>query len=238
MLESQKLRGRMQFADGQLFGRLGRLCMRAVTQHAFPFRGKQLEEPTKDALRRFAIFLQFSEPRVLQLTSDNVWKIFTDACYEPQSKTWICGLGGVLVDPFGNIKEYFSVQLTEQQRFDLGANVKKTIIFEAELLALVLAFSVWRRYLPASELVCFVDNNSARDVAISGSGRNMVASSLVEFMLKLEMALNVTPWYARVPTASNVADEPSRGEVEELGSKGILAVQPESELRDIFVVLA
>ena len=207
VLESQKLRGRMQFADGQLFGRLGRLCMRAVTQHAFPYRGKQLGDSTKDALRRFAVFLKFSEPRVLQLTSDNVWKIFTDACYEPQSKNWVCGLGGVLVDPLGATKEYFAVQLSKQQQLDLGANVKKTIIFEAELLALVLAFSVWRRYLPASALVCFVDNNSARDVAISGSGRNMVASSLVEFMLKLEMALNITPWYARVPTASNVADD-------------------------------
>ena len=238
VLESQKLRGRMQFADGQLFGRLGRLCMRAVTNHAFPFKGSRLGEATRDALRRFTIFLKFSEPRVLQLTSDNVWKIFTDACYEPHSPTWVCGLGGVLVDPFGNLKEYFSIQLNERQRHDLGANVKKTIIFEAELLALVLAFSVWRRYLPASALVCFIDNNSARDVAISGTGRNAVASSLVEFMLKLEMSLNLTPWYARVPTTSNVADEPSRGDVEALDTEGILAIRPESELNDIFVVLS
>ena len=142
------------------------------------------------------------------------------------------------MDPFGNLKEYFSVQLSEQQRFDLGADVKKTIIFEAELLALVLAFSVWRSYLPASALVCFIDNNSARDVAISGTGRNAVASSLVEFMLKLEMSLNLTPWYARVPTSSNVADEPSRGDVKVLDAKGIRAVQSDSELNDIFVVLS
>ena len=32
LLDAQKLRGRMQFADGQLFGRLGRLCLRAVTE--------------------------------------------------------------------------------------------------------------------------------------------------------------------------------------------------------------
>ena len=35
LTEAQKLRGRMQFMDGQLFGRLGRLCTRAVTDHAF-----------------------------------------------------------------------------------------------------------------------------------------------------------------------------------------------------------
>ena len=59
VLESQKLRGRMQFADGQLFGRMGRLCMRAVTQHAFPFKSKQMSEHTKDAMRRFNVFLKF-----------------------------------------------------------------------------------------------------------------------------------------------------------------------------------
>ena len=31
LIEAQKLRGRMQFMDGQLFGRLGKLCMREVT---------------------------------------------------------------------------------------------------------------------------------------------------------------------------------------------------------------
>ena len=30
LLESQRLRGRMQFADGQLFGRIGHLWLRAV----------------------------------------------------------------------------------------------------------------------------------------------------------------------------------------------------------------
>ena len=196
VLESQKLRGRMQFADGQLFGRLGRLCMRAVTHHAFPFKGKWLEQHTKDALRRYCIFLKFAEPRTLQLTSDNVWKIFTDACYEPSSESWACGLGGVLVDPNGCVKEYFSLQLSEQQRNLLGANVKKTIIFEAELLALILALATWKKQLAASALVCYIDNNSARDVAISGSARNDVACNLIEFLLKLEMSLNLTPWYA------------------------------------------
>ena len=137
VLEAQKLRGRMQFAEGQMFGRLGGLCMRAVTQHAFPFKTKKLESSTISALKRFQIFLEHSKPRVLKLTSDNVWKIFTDACYEPGSAEWICGLGGVLVDPLGHVVEFFSDQLSAEQISMLGASFKKTIIFEAELLALV-----------------------------------------------------------------------------------------------------
>ena len=35
LLESQRLRGRMQFAEGQLFGRIGQQCLRAVSNHGF-----------------------------------------------------------------------------------------------------------------------------------------------------------------------------------------------------------
>ena len=199
----------MQFADDQFFWWLGRLCLRAVTMHAFPFKGGTLEPHTIDALRRFTIFLEHAKPRSLGLSFDSVWHIYTDACYEPQAASWKCGLGGVLVNPLGEKVSFFALDLSEQQMNALGDDWKKTIIFRAELLAMVLAFSVRRSRIMSTAFVCFMDNNSARDVAISGCGRNSVANSLIEFLLKLEMASNVTPWYARVPTPSNVADSPS-----------------------------
>ena len=113
------------------------------------------------------------------------------------------------MDPAGRVVNFFSTCLSEDYMTLLGAKTKKTIIFEAELLALILAFALWKLELVAAPLICFVDNNSARDVAISGSGRNAVARSLIDFLLKLEMAVCASPWYARVPTPSNVADGPS-----------------------------
>ena len=226
----------MQFAEGQMFGRLGKLCMRAVTRHAFPFKTKRLESSTVDALRTFKVFLAYAKPRVLKLTSDQVWKVFTDACYEPNSDNWICGLGGVLVDPNGRVVEFFSIQLTAERMTKLGADTKKTIIFEAELLGLVLALSIWKDRLPAASMVAFIDNNATRDAAISGCGRNLVANTLIDFMLKLEMSANLTPWFARVPTPSNIADEPSRGVVSSLISLGASQVESSNALLDIFEV--
>ena len=237
VLESQKLRGRMQFADGQVFGRLGKLCMKAITHHAFNSRSDNLGKQTVEALRRFVIFLEYAGPRSLELASDSVWTIYTDACYEPQRADWICGLGGVLVDPLGKKAAFFSIELSVEQRQALGAEFKKTIIFEAELLAMVLAFSVWKSVIGSSSIICFVDNNSARDVAISGCGRNCVASVLVEFLLKLEMATNVTPWYTRVPTPSNIADDPSRGVIKPLVESGAEGTVPMKELQDIITIL-
>ena len=237
VLEAQKLRGRMQFADGQVFGRLGKLCMKAISNHAFKTQTDQLGQTTIDAMRRFVIFLNYAKPRSLELTSDSVWTIYTDACFEPQRENWICGLGGVLVNPLGCKVAFFSVELSMEQRHALGSECKKTIIFEAELLAMVLAFSVWKSALGSSSIICFVDNNSARDVAISGCGRNSVANVLVEFLLKLEMATNVTPWYTRVPTPSNIADEPSRGSIQTLLESGAEHMNPSIELQDITTIL-
>ena len=119
----------------------------------------------------------------------------------------------------------------------LGADSKKTIIFEAELLALVLAFAVWKASLEAVPLICFVDNNSARDVAISGAGRNATARALVGFLLKLEMVVCAAPWYSRVPTPSNVADDPSRGDISRLVQEGVSQTDPTVELEQIIEVL-
>lgn len=101
LVESQRLRGRMQFMDGQLFGRLGKLCMREVTNHSLTPAITKMSKRTMDAMQRFVVFLQHAEPRQLHLNSDNVWFIYTDACYEPEATSWQCGLGGVLVSPNG-----------------------------------------------------------------------------------------------------------------------------------------
>lgn len=127
VVESQKLRGRVQFADSQIFGRLGQLCMKSLTQHAFPFKGDKFGDSTKRAMRRFIIFLEHAEPRKLQLSSSSLWKIFTDACYEPFRDRFACGLGGVLVDPHGHCKEFFSVELTEHQRNLLGDESRRLL---------------------------------------------------------------------------------------------------------------
>ena len=87
-------------------------------------------------------------------------------------------------------------------------------------------------------MLCFIDNNSARDVAISGSGRNSTANFLVEALLKLEMATYTTPWYSRVPTPSNIADDPSRGEVHELIMSGVNRTCVKDALEEILLVLA
>ena len=55
-------------------------------------------------------------------------------------------------------------------------------------------------------MVVFIDNNSARDVLISGLARNM----LTKLYLTVEAMTRSFPWFTRVPSPSNCADSPSR----------------------------
>ena len=216
LLDSQKLRGRMQFADGQLFGRLGRLCLRAVTEHAYSGKGPKIKTGCIQALQRFKDFLQHSQPRRIQRSSHKTWLVFTDACYEPTSTTWRCGIGGVIISPDGTPYQAFSLSLSETQIETLGGNKKDTIIFGAELLAVVVAMGLWGALIQCSPTVFFIDNNAVRDVSISGSGRSPVACCLIEELLQFESDSAIHSWFARVPSPSNPSDKLSRGDLSDL----------------------
>ena len=123
LLSSQKLRGRMQFADSQLFGRIGRLCLRAISDHAYSGRGPKILDSCRLAMVNFAEFLKPSELRRVQRTSKGSWAIYTDACYEPTSSDWACGIGGLLVAPDGTPVQAFSYKLDEVHMEKLGCKL-------------------------------------------------------------------------------------------------------------------
>ena len=68
----------------------------------------------------------------------------------------------------------------------LGYPSRSTIIFEAELTALLVCFKVWKQHLHNRPYVMYIDNNATRDVSISGRARASPASSLVAELLILE----------------------------------------------------
>ena len=126
-----KLRGRMQFADGQLFGRTGRACVQAITSYAYGDAGPQLTQAARRAISQFAARLCADAPRMVSVLSDRPWFVFTDACYEPSSQRWPCGLGGILFNELGEAVEFFSVGLSAEQIRLLGGDKSQQIIFRS-----------------------------------------------------------------------------------------------------------
>ena len=138
-LQAQRLRGRMQFAESQLFGRTARRCLQVLSAHTTSASSK-LSKRDGFFLQQFAILLREGPPRVLEAETEAPLLIFTDACYERDAKQWVCGLGGVLVDPKNERRSFFSLELDDEARLALRKSCKQQIIFEAETLACLVAF--------------------------------------------------------------------------------------------------
>ena len=145
---------------------------------------------------------------VVALPGNNVL-IFTDACYERESTSWPCGLGGVLFCDGGI--EAFSLPVDSALRQLLGELVKKQIIFEVETLAAVLAANLWQQRLVNRRSILFVDNEGTKFSLLKGVSDNACVDAMAEAFSTLESDLHSSTWIARVPSKSNIADPPSRG---------------------------
>ena len=88
------------------------------------------------------------------------------------------------------------------------------------MVAVIVAIRLWMEWLRNAMVICFIDNNSARDISISASGRSSFAMALVEVLLQTEHRGSFFPWYARVPSPSNPADCPSRNDTVQLDNDG------------------
>ena len=76
-------------------------------------------------------------------------------------------------------------------------------------------------------VIFFVDNNSARDGLIRGYSPVLESCRLIGASSLMDAALCLTPWYERVPSASNVADDPSRLDYAALEAAGAVRSDPD-----------
>ena len=139
----------------------------------------------------------------------------TDACYEPYGDNIIGGIGGVLFAPDGKPFHFFSQRLSQELVAALHPGCRKTTIYECEFFALSCALLIWGS-LVSNAVVVYTDNNAVRDAMTSCHTTNVVAKRVLVTTLSLECDLQLTPWYARVSTDSNLADSPSRLVIEPL----------------------
>lgn len=137
--------------------------------------------------------------------------IFTDACYEKEDDKWPCGLGGVLYHQ--GQAQFFSLPVNKLGRDALGEQSKQQIIFEAETLAAILAFLLWKDHFKNKRWLIFVDNEGTKFSLLTGSSTNIVVDMLAGYFAEMEAQIHSFTWIARVPSKSNIADPPSRKDI-------------------------
>ena len=68
--------------------------------------------------------------------------------------------------------------------------------------------------------VFYLDNDAARAGLTKAFGATQQAEAIVEKVVEIESDICNKPWYGRVPTSSNIADDPSRLECTRLNDLG------------------
>ncbi len=82
----------------------------------------------------------------------------------------------------------------------------------------------WARELQHARVVWLIDNESARESLVKSYSNSWSARELLFLNAIDDLATNSVSWYARVPSCTNVADEPARAEFTLMSKLGAFKV--------------
>ena len=107
---------------------------------------------------------------------------------------------------------------------DLFQTESLRVISTLELLPVLMALRLWRSVRTHRRVFVFVDNDASRHALIGSKSSNR-AMRLVLRGVMMELAAEPSfLWFCRVPSSSNIADLPSRFELEPLLALGAVHV--------------
>ncbi|CAE7204871.1 car [Symbiodinium sp. CCMP2592] len=208
--ESEKLRGRLQFASCQIFGRRPKASLKLLGHHSRQ-RKWEVSPLTRLGLMQLKQFLEESRPRPVRARRDEYVHIYVDASFEPGG---FCGLGGLVFNSSGSALSWFGYEVRPEHIRKLLTcedRSRETVIFELEALALAICLEIFRPWIERKGVVAFTDNEGVFGSFVRGHSDNPSCSTLIDFFSSSEENLEVICWLDRVPSLSNPADNPSRG---------------------------
>ena len=202
------LRGRLAFCDAFVFGRLGKVALQEITKHAYasPFR-EQLQHTLISALKLLRGRVLDGKPRLLTCKMLDTLYLLTDASYEQRGNA---GLGAVLVAANGSIVGWFGMLVGKEQLSTLIEDGQENIIGELETLAVAMSLLLWSDLLESTQLMVYIDNEGAKFSLIKGYSTSKKITSICALAATCLDSHFVLPWFARIPSPSNLADFPSR----------------------------
>ena len=201
---AESLRGRMLWFETYAFGRVGNSAVKKLGDLAYLGVKDVSLKPNDIAAIKFLKDRVLKAPPVrINTRSLESWIIFVDGACEGEDRG-VGTIGAVLSDPWGRFLHHFSEVVPAS--FMERCSYSKNPIYELEILPQLVSLLCWGQLLAQSQCVFYGDNDAARSSLIAGRAATLVASEFVE----KEMGLQIKPWFARVPTSSNIADDPSR----------------------------
>ena len=214
--------GKLQFAEAQLWGRTGRIALadlRETTLHktgVFP-----VNDDSKKAMEVLLERFTSGRPReLIASTPCRLHLLFTDGALEyDASGNSVASIGGVLLDRNGEVF-CFGCDVPEQLLQVWRSSGRTHVIGLVELYAAVVGLHTWRLVFKNDRVILFTDSWPAYDAVVKGTAG---VREWRELLLVLERTDDSHPmhlWTARVPSASNPADPPSRKNISDIAFLG------------------
>ena len=205
----ERLRGRAQFASGQLFGRLARQALHCLSDR--PNKDFSVSGRFRWGAEYLVELLKSEHSRVVSRDLGENRLVFVDASFEPDGYS---GLGGICYDAQCKILSWFSAPVPNDLLKILKncfGTVRETVIYELEALAVVVALELFKKHLCRRNVVVYTDNSGVHGTFVKCWSENVAGGALAFMAAKLEFDLQAFFYYDRVPSYSNPADAPSRG---------------------------
>ena len=203
---ASSLRGKLNFMNSFVAGRCLKTACRALANVAHGPRIPALSELKslgscmESCLRKLAARVIHVGKAIPPLI------VFTDAAYESGTATW----GIVCIDLHSGTRFVSGGNIPDAVITSWQEDGSSQIIAQAEAFALLLARRVCKHLLKDRLVTFYIDNESTRFAVIRGSSPCRSLLHIVTQFLECELEDGAIPWVERVPSASNIADLPTK----------------------------
>ena len=205
----EQLHGRIVWFRTFIFGRKLNAATRTLSWFSRkPFPRIALENKLRGALIDLKNHLMKSTTVSINRDLNETWIIFTDGAFEPTNEQ-PASIGGILVHPSGKVVSYFGAYISGSLLNDFLAESRHPI-YELEIFPVVVAIRAWSKFIMGKLVVHYLDNDAARSAFIRASASTSLGTTLVTDYVNFEYKCRFSPWFARVASHSNPADQPSR----------------------------
>ena len=178
----ERLHGRIVWFRTFVFGRRLNSATRILSwysRRASPF--VRLDEQLKSALGTLKSHLMSSRRVTISRDINETWIIFTDGAFEP-SNAQPASIGGVLVNPNGQVVSFFGSYLPETLLTEFLAKSQHPI-YELEIFPLLVAVKLWSTSILGKLVVHYLDNDAARSSFVrAGASTNLGAALIAEYV--------------------------------------------------------
>lgn len=205
-----EIKGKCQFAANQMFGRVATGPLHQMSVHQFRCHSGIIGNVFRDALNNFKALLNNTIPRQLRFHGEaKPILIFSDGACEGSQRGYVT-VGAVCYDTVDKSSLMFGTRVDQDVVAFWQSEGNIQTIGQAELLPVLMARTKFQEKLRHRRVFVFVDNDAARHGLIKGCSDSFASDAIIRRVVQLDATSQNWIWYARVPSASNPGDGPSR----------------------------